>query len=85
MRILVAGAGGDVGRALTPKLADAGHAVFGMTRSPEKAKAIGALGAEPILADALNFEAVLRAVRVAKPEVIVHQLTALPRKMDPRK
>jgi 2-alkyl-3-oxoalkanoate reductase len=85
MRILIAGAGGDVGRALTPKLAEAGHEVFGMTRSPEKAKAIGQLGAEPILADALNFEAVLRAVRAAKPEVIVHQLTALPRKMDPRK
>jgi 2-alkyl-3-oxoalkanoate reductase len=84
MRILIAGAGGDVGRALIPKLSATTHEVFGMTLSPEKAKVIGSLGAEPIMADALNFEAVLRAVRVAKPEVIVHQLTALPRKIDPR-
>ena len=85
MRLLIAGAGGDVGRALIPKLSAARHQVFGMTRSPEKAKVIGSLGAEAIVADALNFEAVLRAVRAAKPEVIVHQLTALPRKMDPRR
>jgi nucleoside-diphosphate-sugar epimerase len=58
--------------------------VFGTVRSPEKAPSLGSLGAEPIIADALNFDAVLRAVRQARPEVIVHQLTALPRKIDPR-
>jgi len=85
MRIMVAGATGAIGRPLLPMLAGAGHAVFGMTRSPEKADAIRAAGGIPIVADALDGAAVLSAMRQVQPEVVVHQLTAIPPRLDIRK
>jgi nucleoside-diphosphate-sugar epimerase len=77
MRILLAGATGSMGRQLLPRLVAAGHDVFAMIRSPEKRDAVRGLGAEPVIADALDREAVSRAVLGAEPDVIVHQLTAL--------
>jgi nucleoside-diphosphate-sugar epimerase len=62
-----------------------GHEVTGMTRSPERAAAVRAAGAEAAVADALDGEAVTQAVRHARPEAIVHQLTAIPQRLDPRK
>ena len=56
-----------------------------MTRSPERAVAVRAAGAEPALADALDAEAVMRAVEQARPDAVVHQLTAIPRRLDPRR
>jgi nucleoside-diphosphate-sugar epimerase len=77
MRIVVAGATGALGRRLVPLLVERGHEVVGMTRSPAKAADLRAAGAEPVVADALDRDAVLRAVGQARPEVVVHQLTAL--------
>lgn len=77
MRIFIAGASGAVGRPLVRQLAAAGHEVTGMTRTPEKAAGLRELGAEPVVADALDREAVMAAVRAARPEVVVHQLTAI--------
>ena len=77
MRIFVAGATGALGRRLVPLLVEGGHQVTGMTRTPGKAAGLRAAGAEPVVADALDREAVLRAVTAARPEVVVHQLTAL--------
>jgi nucleoside-diphosphate-sugar epimerase len=77
MRIFIAGASGAVGRPLVRQLVAAGHEVTGMTRTPEKAAALRELGAEPVVADALDREAVMAAVRAARPEVVVHQLTAI--------
>jgi 2-alkyl-3-oxoalkanoate reductase len=77
MRIFVAGATGALGRQLLPKLAAAGHSVWGMTRSSAKARLIRAAGATPAIADALDQQAVLSAVDAAAPDVIVHELTAL--------
>ena len=77
MRIFIAGASGAVGRPLVRQLAAAGHEVTGMTRSPGKAEELRALGAEPVVADALDREAVMAAVAQARPEVVVHQLTAI--------
>jgi len=77
MRIFIAGASGAVGRPLVRQLVAAGHEVTGMTRTPEKAADLRALGAEPVIADALDRDAVLAAVRAARPEVVVHQLTAI--------
>ena len=77
MRIFIAGASGAVGRPLVRQLAAAGHEVTGMTRTPEKAAALRELGAEPVVADALDREAVMAAVLAARPEVVVHQLTAI--------
>ncbi len=56
-----------------------------MTRSPERAAAVRAAGAEAAVADALDAEAVSEAVHRARPEAIVHQLTAIPQRLDPRK
>ena len=84
MKVFVAGATGALGKQLLPKLVAGGHEVVGMTRSPEKAELIRALGAEPAIADALDPEAVGAAVSAAQPEVIVHQLTALSAEIDLR-
>jgi nucleoside-diphosphate-sugar epimerase len=56
-----------------------------MTRSAGKADAVRSAGAEPAVADALDPEAVMAAVRAAEPEVIVHELTAIPPRLDIRK
>jgi nucleoside-diphosphate-sugar epimerase len=84
MRVFVAGATGVVGRRLVPMLVGAGHSVTGMTRSAAKSDAIRALGAEPAVADALDAGAVRLAVGRAKPEVVIHQLTALPANLNIR-
>ncbi|MEA2401698.1 MAG: hypothetical protein QOK00_2101 [Thermoleophilaceae bacterium] len=85
MRVFVAGASGAIGRPLVPRLLAAGHEVTGSTRSRERAEAIRAAGATPVLVDALDPEALLQAVEQAAPEVVVHQLTALPERFDPRR
>lgn len=77
MKILVAGATGALGQELVPRLVERGHEVVGMTRTAEKLERIRALGAGAVVADALDPEAVARAVAETEPEVIVHQLTAL--------
>ncbi|HXD43520.1 MAG TPA: NAD-dependent epimerase/dehydratase family protein [Pseudolabrys sp.] len=77
MRIFLAGAGGAIGRRLTPLLVKSGHQVAGTTRSAEKADAIRALGAEPVVVDVFDAEALKRAVVAAKPDAVIHQLTDL--------
>jgi nucleoside-diphosphate-sugar epimerase len=77
MKVFVAGATGAIGRHLIPMLVADGHGVVGMTRSPSKQDQVRQLGARPIVADALNPEAVARAVAEAEPEVVIHQLTAI--------
>ena len=76
MKVFVAGATGVLGRGLVPQLVARGHEVVGMTRSAAKQDLLRGLGARSVLADALDPEAVARAVASAEPEVIVHQLTA---------
>ena len=85
MNIFLAGASGAVGRSLIPLLRTNGHTVTGTTRSPEKAEALRALGAEPVVLDGLDRAAVLDAVAAARPDAIVHQMTALAGLSDPRK
>lgn len=78
MRVFVAGAAGAIGRHLLPALVGAEHTVVAMSRTPGKAAGIRAAGAEPVIADALDERAVMEAVRAAEPEVVIHQLTAIP-------
>ena len=85
MNIFVAGATGVIGRPLLKLLRDAGHTVTGTTRSADKLAGIEALGAHGVVADALDAEALRRAVIAAKPEVVIHQLTDLPDVSDPAK
>jgi len=77
MRILVAGATGVIGKRLVPLLRANGHEVVGTTRSPGKVDDLRALGAEPRVLDVLDAVAVGKAVSEARPEVVVHQATAL--------
>ena len=79
MKIFLAGATGAVGRQLIPALVEAGHEVIGTTRSAAKAGGIQVAGAEPVVLDALDREAVLEAVTEAGPDVVIHQLTAIGR------
>ncbi len=78
MKIFLAGAGGAIGRRLTPLLRAAGHDVVGTTRSADKADALRALGAEPVVVDVFDAAALARAVEAAAPQAIMHQLTDLP-------
>ncbi len=77
MRVFVAGATGAIGKQLVPRLVEAGHEVHGMTRSESKQAMLRELGAVPVVADALDPDQVAEAVGRARPEVIVHQLTAI--------
>jgi nucleoside-diphosphate-sugar epimerase len=82
MKIFVAGATGVLGRALVPELVARDHEVVGMTRSASKQDLVRSLGARPVVADALDPDAVVQAMASAEPEVIVHQLTALSGKLS---
>jgi nucleoside-diphosphate-sugar epimerase len=77
MRVFVAGATGAIGRQLVPRLVAAGHEVHGMTRTESKRAMLDGLGAVPVVADALDPDQVAEAVGRARPDVIVHQLTAI--------
>ena len=85
MRILVAGASGAVGDLrLVPMLVAAGHEVTGLTRSPPKTDALRRAGAAPVVVDALDAAALREAVVSARPEVVVHEMTALANASDLR-
>jgi nucleoside-diphosphate-sugar epimerase len=85
LRVFLAGATGAIGAPLLRLLVAEGHEVTGMTRSAERAEAVRATGANAAVADALDADAVTSAVVAARPESVVHQLTAIPPRLDPRK
>jgi nucleoside-diphosphate-sugar epimerase len=77
MKVFVAGATGALGRQLVPMLVANGHHVVGMSRTDAKRDQLLSVGAQPVVADALDANAVGRALGETEPDVIVHQLTAL--------
>ena len=77
MKVLVIGATGAVGTPLVSQLVQRGHEVVGTSRTPERAEAVRALGAEPAVLDVLDREAARRLVLDTRPDAIVHQATAL--------
>jgi nucleoside-diphosphate-sugar epimerase len=85
VRVFLAGATGAIGRQLVPRLIAAGHEVTGTTRSSQRAAQLEASGAKAVVLDALDRSAVHSAVAAAAPEAVIHQLTALPQRIDPRK
>ena len=84
MKIFLAGASGAIGHPLVRALRAAGHDVDAMTRTPEKAGALEELGARAVVCDALDTAAVHAAVGESSPEVVINQLTALPKEYDIR-
>lgn len=85
MRVFLAGATGAIGRQLVPRLVAAGHEVTGTTRSPQRAAELESAGAKGVVLDALDRQAVEGAVAATEPDAVIHQLTALPQRIDPRK
>ena len=79
MKIFVAGGTGAIGRPLIAELLAKGHAPVALTRSSEKAQALMEQGIEPALADVFDTDAVKAVVSRAQPEIVIEQLTALPR------
>src|ERR1700741_1201628 len=79
MKIFVAGGTGAIGRPLIAKLIAKGHALVALTRSPEKARALVEQGIEPAIADVFDADAVKSVISRAQPEVVIEQLTALPK------
>jgi 2-alkyl-3-oxoalkanoate reductase len=77
MRVFVAGGSGAMGRRLVPRLVAEGHQVVVMTRDERKVSWLKAVGAKPVIADAMDRDAVRAAVVGARPDVVIHQLTAL--------
>ena len=83
MKVLLAGASGAIGQALVRQLKAAGETVIGLARSPEVAGALAAAGAESILADALDANAVRNALMQVRPDAVINELTALPKRYTP--
>ncbi|MEH1813973.1 MAG: NAD(P)-dependent oxidoreductase [Nostoc sp.] len=79
MKIFVAGATGAIGRPLIAQLLTKGHNVVALTRSLERARTLTAQGVEPAIADIFDADAVKTAIIGAQPEVVIEQLTALPK------
>lgn len=85
MRIFLAGASGAIGRRLVPLLVKAGHDVTGMTRSAAAAAELKRAGAVPAVVDVYDAPALTAAMTAARPDVVIHQLTDLPREFDQAK
>jgi nucleoside-diphosphate-sugar epimerase len=79
MKIFIAGGTGAIGRPLIAQLLERGHTVAALTRSPEKAQALIDQGVEPAIADVFDAAVVKEVVERAQPDVVIEQLTALPK------
>jgi nucleoside-diphosphate-sugar epimerase len=77
MRVFVAGGTGVVGRRLVPQLVARGHQVTATTTSLTKLGLLGQLGADAIVMDGLDAVSIGEAVAKARPDAIVHQMTAI--------
>ncbi|WP_239076543.1 NAD-dependent epimerase/dehydratase family protein [Actinocatenispora rupis] len=77
VRVFVAGGSGVLGRRLVPQLVARGHQVTATTTGPGKLGLLADLGAEGVVMDGLDAASVRGAVEAARPDVLVHQMTAI--------
>src|ERR1700741_2022376 len=82
MRVFVAGASGAIGQPLIAELLKHGHAVVGMTTNETRARNLKRQGAEASILNAFDAEAVEAALRRAKAEVVIDELTSLPKELS---
>lgn len=85
MKIFLAGATGVIGRSLAPMLVRSGHTVVGLTRRPDSAETLRAIGVEPAIGDALDRDGLARLVAAARPDAMIHELTDIPRALNVRR
>jgi nucleoside-diphosphate-sugar epimerase len=85
VKVFLAGASGAIGRRLVPLLLAGGHEVTGMTRSADAARTLEAAGVHPVMADVYDAAALQRSVVATRPDVVMHQLTDLPRVLNDEK
>ena len=83
MRVLIAGASGAIGRALVRRLRANLHEVFALTQSRDSAAVLKEIGAEPVVADALDAAAVKAGLGQIRPDAVINELTSLPRHYTP--
>lgn len=83
MKVLIAGTTGAIGRPLVRCLNQKHHTVFALARSPDSARAVTELGAEPVAADALDAASVKAQVARIRPDAVINELTSLPRHYTP--
>ncbi len=76
MNIFIAGGSGAIGRSLVPMLVDRGDTVTAMTRSAERAPLLESMGAQVVIGDVFDLPGLTALVKAAKPEIVIHQLTA---------
>jgi NAD(P)-dependent dehydrogenase (short-subunit alcohol dehydrogenase family) len=84
MKIFIAGGTGVIGRNLLPRLTGEGHEVTAITRSQERVEQIRGWGARPVVCDVFDQDKLKEVVAAARPEAVIHQLTNLPHRLDPR-
>lgn len=84
MKIFLAGGTGVIGRPLISVLCEAGHEVTAMTRSEKGEALLAQLGATPVRCDVFDAQQLQKVMVEAQPEVVIHQLTSIPDKIDPR-
>jgi nucleoside-diphosphate-sugar epimerase len=77
MKVLLAGATGAIGTPLTRRLLEAGHQVTGLTRTESGVERLRSVGADGLIADALDAEGLQQAVKGIQADAVIHQLTAL--------
>jgi len=85
MKILVAGATGAIGKRLVPLLVTGGHHVVATTQTADKLRGLRAAGAEAVLMNGLDRDNVMAVVGSSRPDVVVHQMTALAPMLNPKK
>lgn len=83
--VFLAGASGVIGRRLVPRLLEAGHRIVALTRSEKSAAQLVESGVEARVGDVFDRERTIAAIVEAAPDAVVHQLTAIPPRIDPRK
>ena len=84
MHVFIAGGTGAIGTRLIPQLVERGHRVTATTTDPVKLAGLGRLGADGVVVDGLDGAAVGEAVASAEPDAVVHQMSALAGKIDPK-
>ena len=82
-KIFLAGATGAIGKRLVPQLLDAGHEVFGTTRSETKIAELKTAGVTPIIVDVFDAPVLSRAMTAVRPQIVINQLTDLPANLEP--